>query len=132
MIRRIAAGLVVCLMLGALVPSLAYAGKPSGGGTTETGPTVAISTQRTPSSVRITDAFSGVKRGTHTESTKVYSPDGGLYQTFGSTFSVTKGTYSVTHEMLVEGTWAETMPGTWTVRVYLDGVEVGNKTFPLP
>lgn len=130
-VKGFAAVLTVCLLVGAGVPSLALAGKP-GGGTSPTGPSATVTTARTASSVLITDAFKNVGRGTHTEQTKVYSPDGGLYQTFSSTFSPVKGAYTVTHEMLVAGTWAETLPGTWRVRVYLDGAEVGTTTFQLP
>lgn len=119
--------MVATLLLAAL-PAPALAAKPGGGGTT--GPKVVVTCAYDGMNELITDAFSGVSKGTHTEQTKVYSPDGGLYQGFTQSFSLSRaGSYTVTHTLPIAGTWAETMPGTWTVKVYLDGVQLGTSTF---
>lgn len=131
--KRMAVVLVASLLAIVFLPQTAMAGKPSAKPGDDGGAAgVVITTERTATSVFITDEFVNVKRGTHVEETKVYSPDGGLYQTFSSTFSPVKGAYAVTHEVLVAGTWAETLPGTWTARVYLDGTQLGTATFELP
>jgi hypothetical protein len=119
--------MVATLMLAAF-PVPALAGKPAGGGTT--GPKVAVTCTYDGMNELITDALTSVAKGTHTEQTKVYSPDGGLYQTFTQGFTLSRaGSYTVTHALPIAGTWAESMPGTWTVKVYLDGVQLGTANF---
>lgn len=122
--RRFSAAIMVAaLLLATGAPGAAYAGKaPSG-------PSVEVACVRTATTVRITDVFKNVPKGTHTEQTHVYTPNGILYQTFSSTFVPTRGAYTVMHEMGVTGTWAQTLPGTWTVRVHLDGAYLGQGTF---
>lgn len=119
--------MVATLMLAAF-PAPALAGKPAGGGTT--GPKVVVTCTYDGMNELIKDAFTGVAKGTHSAVTKVYSPDGGLYQTFTQGFTLTRaGGYTVTHTLPIAGTWAETMPGTWTVKVSLDGVQLGTGSF---
>ena len=122
---RILVAVMVTILAVGLIPMPAWAGRAPAT------PKVTITTAATASSELITDKFSSVPKGSHSEQTKVYSPDGGLYQTFTQGFSPVSGAYTVTHEMLVAGAAAETMPGTWTVRVYLDGVLRGTATFQI-
>lgn len=118
--------MVATLLLTAL-PAPALAGKPAGG---TTGPKVTVTCTYDGMNELINDAFSSVPKGTHTEQTKVYSPDGGLYQTFTQSFTLSRaGSYAVTHTLPIAGTWAESMPGAWTVKVYLDGVQLGTGGF---
>jgi hypothetical protein len=108
------------------------AGKP--------GPSVTVTTQKNHQGdilISVTDfnAFANLSRGAHTETTKWFSPDGGTYQVFTTDFTVDRtGTFNDSHTILWAGTWAETMPGTWTVRVYLDGsaTPLGSTTVVLP
>jgi len=82
--------------------------------------------------------------GSHDQVIKVYCPDGGLYQTIYVPFtthslpSMTKtaawsprpveielvsmadGVYPVWGELPIAGTWAMRLPGTWSVKIYLD------------
>jgi len=119
--------MVATLMLAAF-PVPAFAGKPAGGGTT--GPKAVVTCTYDGMNELIKDEFTTVAKGTHSETTKVYSPDGGLYQTFTQSFTLARaGAYTVTHTLPIAGTWAETMPGAWTVRVSLDGVQLGTGGF---
>jgi len=121
---RILTGVATVLVLALMLPSPAIAAKRP-----TVAPKVVITCAQVDGVEYITDTFTGLQATTHTEQTKLYTPDGGLYQTFTQQFVPTNGGYTVTHVMPIVGTWAERLPGTWTVKVYLDGVVLGTGTF---
>jgi hypothetical protein len=75
--------------------------------------------------------FCNLPKGAHVEETRFYSPDGAMYQAYSSTLSSRTRACVVTHQLPIAGTWAAGMPGTWTVRVFLDGQCVVTQQFTL-
>lgn len=138
--KRFLALFVTAVLLTLALPSAVLAEETLGILAGKPGPSVTITTQKnyqgeTLISVTEFNDFANLSRGAHNETTKWFSPDGGTYQVFTTDFSVDRtGLFSDSHTILWAGTWAESMPGTWTVGVYLDGspTPLGTQTVVLP
>lgn len=137
--------LVASCVLVLVLPALASAAEPAAVGDAALAPwsppSLTITTQKyyDPGTGVLIDviennAFKNLTNVRHTETTKWFAPDSTLYQSDSVSFTPTKGAYNDSHQLLWAGTWAEQMPGTWTIKVYLDGsgTPLGTKTVVLP
>ena len=75
--------------------------------------------------VNIAVSWRNVAAGTHTQTLRVFAPDGGLFQAMNAPFRVSRndgGAAVVTQTLPVTGTWitARHLTGTWKFFVFLD------------
>jgi len=80
--------------------------------------------------------WTNVPAGTHTQHLDILEPDGGLYQTFNTSFAIAAnsgGSATTTGTVPVAGSWISQrfLSGNWTVQVSLDDQLMGSQVVRL-
>jgi hypothetical protein len=80
--------------------------------------------------------WTNVPAGTHTQRLDILEPDGGLYQTFNTSFAIAAnsgGSATTTGTVPVAGSWISQrfLSGNWTVQVSLDDRPEGSQVVRL-
>lgn len=123
---------------------------PSGNGTgnptsvsvsvcSDPGPNCAAASSFSIASLRdlsIVVRWTNVPAGTHTQRLDILEPDGGLYQTFNTSFAIAAnsgGSVTTTGTVPVAGSWISQrfLSGNWTVQVSLDDQPEGSQAVRL-
>jgi|HubBroStandDraft_6_1064221.scaffolds.fasta_scaffold03882_12 hypothetical protein len=86
--------------------------------------------------LKINVAWENVPAGNHIQKLEVLVPSGGLYQQTTSAFAIPENStqpFVVTRNLPVAGTWIQQrqITGEWTVRVSLDGQDIGSQAVQL-
>jgi hypothetical protein len=86
--------------------------------------------------LNISVAWQNVTQDTHTQTTRVFSPDGELFQATEVAFLIPEGSDGTTttlQTLPVVGTWitARQMTGQWTITVALDGQAMATSSVQL-